>query len=486
MIKYIKKHIEMLYKLFVLLSLFVVSLIIFSKVDISISNNISFLIIWLLIYLVAFVIIRIYFFKNDIQDNKRGINIVSIIILLAFAIRLILAGYIEGYPFDIHCYKEWSMRASESLNNFYNPKYFVDYPPFYIIILSFIGKIINLFNLDKNPNTYLLMIKLPSICADLITAYFLYRIAKKRISHKTGIIVLSLYLFNPVILLNSSVWGQTDSFLTMIIVFMLYFLQTGRLKTSYALFILSVLTKPQAIFFTPILLFDLLKRKNIKHFINMILIGIITVIVVFIPFSFSENSIWLFYIKRFNIPQVNSLFSISTSVETTGEAAFQSLYASLNASNLIALLGGNFISDTNILFVFNYRTWGFILVISLSIFTCYTFLKLKKYNTFYISMFYMMGIFTTCIWMHERYMYPVLALLLMSYIYMKEKRLIYLFIIASVTHFFNVYLVLYEKIVSPINNYNNKIILISFFNVCIFIYLIIYTIKLLRQEKKLV
>jgi Gpi18-like mannosyltransferase len=479
-----KKRISMGIIIFSILIILILALCIHKYIEINISSDISFFIVGLVIYISCFFLANKFYYKKTVFSIKNEVKIIIVCFLIAFVVRILLAGYIEGYPFDIKCYMEWSLRASESLKNFYNPEYFVDYPPFYILVLSVIGKIISFFKLNNDYSSYLIMLKLPSIIADLITAYFLYTIAQRKISEKAGVFIAILYLFNPVILFNSSVWGQTDSFITMIIVIALFLLQTERLKMSYVLFTLAVITKPQTIFFIPVLLLNLLKRKKIKHFINMILYGSITVIIVFLPFTFSENSVWLFYIKRFNISFINDLFNITNSVVVSEKAALQSLYASLNAFNLFAFFGGNLSSDLDILFIFNYRIWGLILISVFSIFTMYFYLRIKGFKNIYTSMIYMMGIFVIGVWMNGRYMYPVIALMLMSYIYFQDRRLLYVFIAATISHFLNIYFVLYEKIVLPVNNYSIKIFIVSFINVSIFIYLILYTIKLLNKEKK--
>ncbi len=67
-------------------------------------------------------------------------------------------------------------------------------------------------------------------------------------------------------LLDSTIWGQVDSFFTMIIIAALILLLDKRLEASAVLFTMAILMKPQGSFFLPILLFELIKRRKPRKF----------------------------------------------------------------------------------------------------------------------------------------------------------------------------------------------------------------------------
>jgi hypothetical protein len=93
-------------------------------------------------------------------------------------LRIAAAPWIGGHPFDINLFKSWATSAAQNLGGFYTNG-FSDYPPFYIYILFLVGKLASLPALSSY---FTLLIKLPSILADIATAYFIYRLAVKYLS----------------------------------------------------------------------------------------------------------------------------------------------------------------------------------------------------------------------------------------------------------------------------------------------------------------
>ena len=173
-----------------------------------------FAIISTLIFISA--LIGFYFWKraNMVQAGKQtAYNMV--LIGLGFIVRVVLAMSIEGFSSDVGLFRYWSERAAEDLFIFIRET-FIDYPPFYIYILFIIGKISGFLGLGDGPLN-LLLLKLPSILADLGTAFMLYYLAKDRLPGKWPLLAASLYIFNPAVLINSSVWGQVDSFLVLLL-----------------------------------------------------------------------------------------------------------------------------------------------------------------------------------------------------------------------------------------------------------------------------
>lgn len=71
-------------------------------------------------------------------------------------------------------------------------------------IPAFPSVIITLFE----SNLYPALLKLPAILSDLGIAYLIYKLVRENSKHKErGIIAAAIFLFNPIIWYNSSVWG---------------------------------------------------------------------------------------------------------------------------------------------------------------------------------------------------------------------------------------------------------------------------------------
>jgi len=125
-----------------------------------------------------------------------------------------------------------------------------DYPPLYMYILFLTGKIAGVPAM--NPY-FTLLLKLPSIVADITTSYLIYRLAGKYLSLEISVLLSAFYIFNPAVFINSTFWGQVDSFFTFIVVSAVFMLSEKKTGLSSALFAAAVMMKPQGIIFLPVL-----------------------------------------------------------------------------------------------------------------------------------------------------------------------------------------------------------------------------------------
>ncbi len=380
---------------------------------------------------------------------------------------------IEGWPNDISANKSWAMSAANNLTNIYSG--WVDYPPFFMYIFFIVGKI-SAFLGQGQIST--LLIKMPSIIADLATAYMLFKMAKKHLGMEMGLLAAAVYAFNPVVFLDSTIWGQVDSFFTMIIVAALMLLMNRKTKLATVLFVVAVLMKPQGIFFFPIIVFELLfvvliKQKNIKEFFLSILYGIGTLILVILPFSFNKSPLWI----------------VDLYMKTAGEYTS----AEMNAFNFWGLIGGNFKdATTNTFLNLSYNTWGIIFVILILGFCGFIYWKSKHIATpIFVGIILNAGAFIFATKMHERYMFPVIALLIMAFIYMKDKRIFILMAGFGATVFFNIQMLFARMLAVPVDRITESYypqvygwtIFFALVNIIMFGYLIWLTWDIYIREK---
>ncbi len=120
---------------------------------------------------------------------------------------------------------------------------FSNYPPLYLYLLT-------LATFLPLPKLY--SIKLLSIAADYVLAWFLYRIVRSRFPEGLEAwAAASGILFLPTVWFNSAVWGQCDAMFTAGLVATLYYLMSGRPLAAMVAFGLAGSLKPQAIFLLP-------------------------------------------------------------------------------------------------------------------------------------------------------------------------------------------------------------------------------------------
>jgi len=414
---------------------------------------------FLLVFLLAYYLVS----KKKMKIQPSNVKIVILTLLgVGFLLRIPLALLINGHPFDLSTFKNWATTVANNFSQFYQGRNASDYPPLYIYVLFIIGKIGNLSALSPY---FTLLLKLPSIVADIATSFLIYKLAKKYLSVETSLLLSAFYIFNPAVLLNSTIWGQVDSFFTLIIVAALVFLSERKIGIDTVLFTSAVLMKPQGIIFLPVLFFELIRQKSLKSWLKIVISGLVTAIVIVLPFSSNYNVLWIF-----------KLF-VSTLAEYP--------YASVNAFNFFSLIGANFAKDAGTLFVFSYHSWGLIAIVLITAFAWL--LYIKGNNRVYASAVALLlidGVFTFSTRMHERYMFPAVALSIITFIYLRDKRLMLLAAGFSMTIYINTHYVLYET-QNGINSvpFGPILIVTSLINVLLFVYLLKILYEIFKERR---
>ncbi|MFC2155317.1 glycosyltransferase 87 family protein [Acidobacteriota bacterium] len=398
------------------------------------------------------------------RQEKETAIVYFIFLAAAFLLRIFLAPAVEGYPTDIACFKGWAgMAAEKGLPDFYLSDAFVDYPPGYIYILYLLGLLRKLFSLSFDSTAFLILIKSPAIIADLITSLVIFRLGKKKLGFASASFLSLIYAFNPVIIFDSTVYGQVDSIPTLLILLVLIFLYEDRLQLASVVFVIAVLVKPQALIFSPVILFAFIRpgigqKERIKTFFVSACLAAVTFILIILPFSLKQDPFWIIHLYK----------------KTLASYPF----ASLNAFNLFALFGGNLVQETETFFIFSYKTWGFIFIAVIVAFSALLYFKSRdKSRVFFIALFIMAAVFVLSAKMHERYLFPAIVLALLCYVVTRDKRMLILFWGFSATLLINVAMVLHlilNRTFIAVPRGDFLLRLISFAN----LYLLAYTVKI--------
>lgn len=154
--------------------------------------------------------------------------------------------------------------------------------------------------------------------------------------------------------------------------------------------------------------------------------------------------------------------------------------------NFFSLLGANFTEDAGTLFVFSYHSWGLIAIVMITAFSWFLFFKGNSgVYAAAVGLLLIDGVFTFSTRMHERYLFPAVALSLLTFIYLREKRLMFLAAGFSATIYINTHFVLIETL-SGINSVSSGPILIgtSLVNVLLFVYLIKVLYEIVKERRK--
>lgn len=408
--------------------------------------------------LLGFFLLRKKLYNKDDLDSDGFIDyktLFAILIFLGTLIRLILSIAVRGYPNDISCWIGWAnATASSNLFGVYNLDIFMDYPPGYMYVLYPLGLLMRLIG-DVPDKLSWLIVKIPPITADIILAFVIYKLAKKRVSNNKSLILSAIYFLNPAVILNSSAWGQIDGILALFVVLYVVALYDRKFYMAGIYLAIGVLMKIQMVLFAPLYLTAIwsfireikkdgqaIDRQKILKMLSGVGTGILTLFILTVPFFYND------YSKFFDI-YLGSLGTYKT--------------VSLNACNLWALLDGMWVPMTDSMFgIIPYATLTNIgLVLSIVLFLVIGFLDTKKEHIFMHAALLITGIFMLSGKMHERYMFTAIALLVMSYLYTNRKSSYVLFILFSVTQFINTALVLANEYIFGKNIYSTLLSIVK-------------------------
>lgn len=367
-------------------------------------------------------------------------KIILFAIFLTISLRIV-AAFLPGFKIDITDWQAWTQNITTvGLSKFYSPNYFADYFPGYLYILWVIGKIYQIVAPHSTffSFQYEFILKTISLLFDLITSIYIYKIIRNY-NESFAKFSIFLYLLNPALALNSSVWGQVDGISTFFLVASSYYLIELKNPLKFALFsALAILTKPQSLVALPLLFIRLIKSHSVK-FIAIVLMTLLT-----IPIILS----WPFFPNNPLLGLVG-LFQKSTSVYP---------YTSLFAFNFWSLIGW-WKSDSISWLSYSYQVWGFVLYgIALIVILAPLILSSKKDpHLIYLGTalsFLAFFLFPTRI--HERYLFPFFSFFLIAAFIKRSVLLIVIYVFLSLVYFINLwYVYFYYNIIYNNPNYSS-------------------------------
>jgi Gpi18-like mannosyltransferase len=322
-------------------------------------------------------------------------------------------------------------------------------------------------------NIHAWMVKFPFILADIGLGFLIYKIVIE-FKPKLATLAASLFLFNPVLIYNSAIWGQTDSLINLLALSGIYLVFKKNYFSGVFLFLLTFIFKLSLIIYLPI--FGLLFLKRLKDWYKFIIpflffLGFMYLLA--IPFKLDGFSsfqwIWYMYTNRVLVRQGSMLNG--------------------NAFNLWSLIFGIDLSKSEftIFHELTFQTWGRLIYLISLIPVWFKFIKSKLTlnSLIYALMISAFGCFIFLTNMHERYLYPIFPLLTILIFLPKPKFTLKSIVILSIIHFLNLYNLWFYPLILPL-----KTILTAsnfiFCRVLSFILIVIYLdyfIKYLKSEE---
>lgn len=402
-----------------------------------------------------------------------------VVLLIALLARILLSLIFYGHPTDINCFMAWGNAVEQfGPGEFYTSGMFADYPPGYMYVLWLIAGLGKLLNLTYGSTGFVLLYKLPAIAADLVSAYLVYRLAKRNGLQESFVLLLcGILALHPTLMFVSGAWGQIDSILTLGLVLTCMLLQRGGYYrvAAGAVYGLSILFKPQALMLGPLLAVAFIADIPGKHWKKKLLTTVLAVVAALVvllglslPFQGTQDGPWL----------------IEKYLSTTSSYP----YASIEAFNMAALLGDNWAPVATTVLGVSYQTWGTIFI-ALAVVLAgvgYVLARKRSKGALYLSGAFMIAmIFTFGHYMHERYLLPVFLLLLIAYAYYRDRRILAIFGGFTFASLLNVLAAMYIVNHQDARGgfYNALTGIGAFFEVATFLYLAFVSYRILIQNR---
>jgi len=379
--------------------------------------------------------------QKIIKEYKKIPIRVQLLLILILSIRIVLIAQ-PSFKIDMNDWQAWAARLVDTgPMKFYTPDIFADYLPFYYFFLWVIAEIFS-FIFGKAAifsTTFEIYIKVISNIFDVLTAATIFAIINKH-SKKWAMIGSLLYLINPSTIFNSSVWGQIDAIPTFLLTYSLYLLGERKdIMKSSVLGALSFLIKPLNISILPVMFVREIKSFSIKKIIASVSLAILVSFAIII-FFFPGDPIFGAFGHLFNAINMYP-------------------YTSLNAYNFWAIFGW-WKPDTTLWFNLSYHIWGYILYAFVLCLIFIPYIRKVKIGTqldYFACALSSFGFFLFLTRIHERHLFPVFALLIISACIFRSRILILSYIALSVINFINLfysyyyYNVIYNNPMAPKN-----------------------------------
>lgn len=431
----------------------------------------------ILLWSALFCILFAWLYQRMISQNHpldRHSNSYSgwmgVALVAGLLLRIWMGLTVRGFETDMNTFMSWARHANEQgLGGFYSEGIFADYPPGYIYILYVLGKLQGWFGLDYGAPGTMLLFKLPSILADIVAAYIVYRAGSSKFGAKLGWALSVMYLFNPAVLINSAGWGQADSFYVLFLISSLIALSGRRLEKSAVWFAIAAIIKPQTFIFTPVWLLALLYYRSWRRVTVSVLLGGVTFALLALPFFWNNGG----------LPALIDLYR-------TTLASYP--HATVNAFNLYALFGYNWAPLEDRWLLLTFRIWGMVFILVAVAYAVYISLRNRGRDlskTCFIALSLIVIVFVLGTKMHERYMFPALLLCLFSFLHTRDRRLLYLYLGFSLTQFVNVAYVLGFLNLGESPGYDGIVLLCSLANVCLLAYMLVLGYRIYVQKRRL-
>jgi Gpi18-like mannosyltransferase len=393
---------------------------------------------------------------------KRESAAIIALLLFAFLVRLLFFSN-QGYAkVDTVDFMAWFHTAANvGPHAFYSAVSWCDYPPFNIYFFWIFGLIAKGLGVFGTP-LFTYVMKLPANLFDMATAFLIFYFVRKRLSFKWALVASAIYAFNPAVIFDVAVWGQFDAIYTFFLVLSLILVFDSKPKLAVVAFMLGILTKPQSIALAPLFFFLIWRKTDWKGFAATTLTAVATVLAVILPFEWTNPVTFLsnIYFGAYNGYRF-------TSINAFNAWAFEGIWG----------------EETQFSFIL-----GWVMFAVMALFTIYLVSKSIEVNREQTVLFGAFVLFFSFFMLptriHERYLFPAIAMLALMFPFLKKTRPLYVVLTATC-------LVNQAYALSVLNaglfiqRGDPVVFIVSLINSVAFVYVLALMVGSLRKSKRL-
>jgi len=407
------------------------------------------------ILLIASVVGAVWYFATNIAKAKdeclyvKGIepkSFIWIILLVGFLIRLIFGLIMKGYRgamgtinYELNgyyeIYKAIEIIQDNGFGSLYN--YSMNLFPVSAYIMSLFASIAKIFGAwGVNTAVTQFFMRLPLILCDVASAYLMYRIAKKYVNDYIGLTIAAVFMFCPVFMFGSAISVTPYPIMILGLVVTVYFLLSKNYAGLMLSFAITLLTMPDAVFLLPIVLIYIIytfiklinsndKNKAQENKKTIISISCFAVLSIVLMYMLSLP----FFIEDFGVNPFTIMYNLL--LKPFGQA----IYFSFNSLAIYNILGKN-----GARVKFNFPPEIFVIaffIIAIVIVILVYGSKRNRANLVLLAAYLIVTFSIYMLGTSELTIMPAFVLLLLSFVLIRDKRILKVFAILSLIVFVN-------------------------------------------------
>jgi len=354
-------------------------------------------------------------------DHEAGLDSALVGLAALAVIKTAMLPFFPGFGPDVGSYQAWASQISNlGPAHTYQQGYFLDYPPGYLYALWVAGLVAGLTHAAGD--TLRVIVESPAIVADFFLAFTIFAFVRRTSRPSIAYAAMLMVALNPALLFDTVVWGQSDSVLTFTMWLSVIAILGEQYEIGWAMAAISVLVKPQGLMLLPPLAWWTMLETPIVRWVKVGMVGIAVFVIGIAPFQIGHPWNWILDLY-------------------TSTAAYYH-ETSVNAFNLMALLGGLRQQDSGTVLGISWFGFGMSLLVPLYGFVAWILWRKRSAQTMvYAAFITVFGFFMVAPRMHERYLYP--ALVFSIPLALESTEMMAVFVILSLTTLFNLAYILH-------------------------------------------